>query len=56
MWAGVNINGGPLYYGIIPKMFHVILLPMLKILFFFKLEWLKILKDIFKEDYSICDN
>ena len=55
MWAGVNINGGPLYYGI-PKIFHVILLPMLNILFFFKLEWLKILKDIFEEDYPTCVN
>ena len=26
---------------------------MLKILFFFKLEWLKILKEIFEEDYQI---
>ena len=26
---------------------------MLKISFFFKLEWLKILKDIFKENYPI---
>ena len=26
---------------------------MLKISFFFKLEWLKILKDIFEEDYPI---
>ena len=25
---------------------------MLKISFFFKLEWLKILKDIFEEDYQ----
>ena len=28
-------------------------LPMLKISFFFKLEWLKILKDILEEDYPI---
>ena len=49
MGAGVNIIGGPLYYGI-PKFFHVIFLPMLKISFFFKPEWLKILKDVFKED------
>ena len=28
------------------KIFHVIVLPMLKILFFFKLEWSKILKDL----------
>ena len=39
--------GKPLLYGI-PKIFHVILLPILKVLFFFKLEWLKILKDIFR--------
>ena len=26
---------------------------MLKILFFFKFEWLKILKDVFEENYSI---
>ena len=32
---------------------HVIFLPVLKISFFFKLEWLKILKDIFEEDYPI---
>ena len=34
---------------------------MLKIPFFFKLEWLKILKDVFEEDYlivatEICHN
>ena len=40
----------------IPKIFHVIVLPMLKISFFFKLEWLKNLKDIFEEDYPICGN
>ena len=51
--AGVNIIGGPLQYGI-PNFFHAIVLPMLKILFFFKLEWLKILKDIFEENYPIC--
>ena len=56
------VNGGrcqhnwrALYYGI-PKFFHVILLPMLKISFFFKLGWLKILKDIFEEDYPVCGN
>ena len=34
-------------------MFYVIFLPMLKISFFFKLDRLKILKDIFKEDNPI---
>ena len=53
MGAGVNIIGGPLMYGI-PKNFHVIVLP--KICIFLKLEWLKILKDIFEEDYPICGN
>ena len=38
------------------KIFHVIVLPMLKISFFFKLEWLKTLTDILGEDYSICGN
>ena len=33
--------------------FSCYLLPMLKISFFFKLDWLKILKDIFEEDYPI---
>ena len=47
MEADINMIGGPLLYGI-PKIFHVILLPILKVSFFFKLEWLKILKDIFK--------
>ena len=47
MEAGVNIIGEFLYYGI-SKIFHVIFLPMLKISFSFKLEWLKILKDMFE--------
>ena len=55
MGAGVNIIGGPLWYGI-PKIFHVFVLTMLKISFFFKLVWLKFLKDMFKEDYLICGN
>ena len=37
------------------KIFHAIIGSMLKISFFFKLEWLKILKNIF-EDYQICGN
>ena len=52
MGGGGNIIGESQSYGI-PKFFHIIFLPMLKILFFFKLEWLKILKDIFEEDYPI---
>ena len=52
MGAGVNIMGGPLEYSI-PKFFYVIFLPMLKISYSVKLEWLKILKDIFEEDYLI---
>ena len=38
-----------------PK-FFVIFLPTLKISYFFTLDWLKILKDIFEEDYSIVAN
>ena len=50
--AGANIIGEPPYYGI-PKIFRGIFLPMSKISFFLKLEWLKILKDIFEEDYQM---
>ena len=35
------------------QIFHIIFLPMLKISYSFKHEWLKILKDIFQEDYPI---
>ena len=35
------------------KIFHIIFLPKLKISFSFKLQWLKIFKDIFEEDYPI---
>ena len=52
MGEGVNIIGGSLQYDI-PKIFHVIFLPMLKFSFFFKLNWLKVLKDIFEENYPI---
>ena len=52
MGADANINGESLYYGI-PNFFHVIFLPTLKISFFFELEWLKVLKDIFDEGYPI---
>ena len=52
MGAGVNIIGGSLWYGIF-QIFQVIFLPTLKISFFFKFEWLKILKDIFEEDCTI---
>ena len=36
-----------------PKFFRIIFLRILKISFVFKLEWLKILKDLFKEDSAI---
>ena len=51
MGGGVNIIGGPLQYEIL-KFFHMIFLPILKILFVY-LELLKILMDPFEEDYPI---
>ena len=52
MGASVNKIGGSLYYGIF-KIFQAIFLPMLKVSFYFKFERLKILKDIFEQDYPI---
>ena len=55
MGAGVHIIEESLQYGI-PQTFHIIFLLMLKISFSFKLDWLKILKDTFEEDYPIVAN
>ena len=44
-------NWRTLYHGI-PKLFHIVLLPILKICLS-RLEWLKILKDSLEEDSSI---
>ena len=52
MGAGANKIGEFLHYDIL-QIIRVNFLPTLKILFFLKLEWLKIHENKFEEDYQL---